>query len=196
MSDKLTQCLFLIIPTCNSVLLNHPNFRFKQDEAHEPECQHVCWRTETILIYTERYAVRPPFFHVFWNTVFFENIVNRDLSLILSVSVFVFFCLFLTSLSEIFSVNFSLAMLLYNYFKNIKILQSFFQVLFCSIPWCMSKCLGAAPVGSPCVPGQGPGTGLWRGSCRGSGEGGGDEKNKKSVFFFFFASPPPKVRPT
>ena len=22
----------------------------KQDEAHEPECRHVCWRTETILI--------------------------------------------------------------------------------------------------------------------------------------------------
>ena len=23
----------------------------KQDEAHEPECRHACWRTETILIY-------------------------------------------------------------------------------------------------------------------------------------------------
>ena len=23
----------------------------KQDEAHEPECRHVCWRTKTILIY-------------------------------------------------------------------------------------------------------------------------------------------------
>ena len=64
----------------------------------------------------------------------------------------------------------------------------------------MSECLGAAPVvGNPNVPGQGPGTGLWRGSCKGSGEGGGggDEKKKKTLFFsFFFRPPPPEVRPT
>ena len=60
-------------------------------------CVCVCFQSE-------RYAVRPPFF---------ENIVKRDLSLILGVSFFVFFCLFLTNLSEIFSVNFSLSMLLY-----------------------------------------------------------------------------------
>ena len=54
----------------------------------------------------------------------------------------------------------------------------------------MSKWLGAAPVGSPCVPGQGPGTGLWKGSCRGSGEGGGRKKKKK--LYFYFRVPPPQ----
>ena len=45
----------------------------------------------------------------------------------------------------------------------------------------MSECLGAAPAGrNPSVPGQGPGTGLWRGSCKGSGNGGP----------FFFPPPP------
>ena len=28
----------------------NPSFVKKQDEAHEPECRHVCWRTETIVI--------------------------------------------------------------------------------------------------------------------------------------------------
>ena len=56
----------------------------------------------------------------------------------------------------------------------------------------MSKCLGAAPVGSPCVPGQGPGTGLWRGSCRGSGEGGGQKKKHDFFFLYFFFRAPPQ----
>ena len=34
-------------PGCFFVVL----LDYKQDEAHEPECRHVCWRTETILIY-------------------------------------------------------------------------------------------------------------------------------------------------
>ena len=38
------------LPGDGETLIHSTSRKKKQDEAHEPECRHVCWQTETILI--------------------------------------------------------------------------------------------------------------------------------------------------
>ena len=53
-SETQVKCTILRFCSYHSISVALIGFRYsmkkKQDEAHEPECRHVCWQTETILI--------------------------------------------------------------------------------------------------------------------------------------------------